>query len=79
MLVPYEKKKKNLKKEIAEIAREYSIPAEEALSIAQAFGIQDIDQEVPPELFRAVAEVMAFVYQLDQFSGNEVKGKKGGK
>ncbi|HDM76886.1 MAG TPA: flagellar biosynthesis protein FlhB, partial [Deltaproteobacteria bacterium] len=24
----------------------------------------DIDQEIPPELYRAVAEVLAFIYRL---------------
>ncbi|MGE5708546.1 MAG: EscU/YscU/HrcU family type III secretion system export apparatus switch protein [Bacteroidota bacterium] len=65
-LVPYQKK--NVSTEIASIAREYGIPLEEAEGIARSLGIQDVDATVPPELFRAVAEVMAFVYQLDQFS-----------
>lgn len=65
-LVPYQKK--NVSTEIASIAREYGIPLEEAEGIARSLGIKDVDATVPPELFRAVAEVMAFVYQLDQFS-----------
>lgn len=53
-------------REIRAVAREYGIPLDEALTIAQGMGIEL--GEVPPELFRTVAEVMAFVHQLDQFT-----------
>ena len=26
----------------------------------------DIDREIPPELYRAIAEVMAYVYRIDE-------------
>lgn len=53
-------------KELMAVAREYGIPMGEAVQIAQGMGI-DLG-EIPPELYRAVAEVMAFVHQLDQFT-----------
>ena len=29
----------------------------------------EIDREIPPELYKAIAEVMAYVYQMDKEKG----------
>jgi flagellar biosynthetic protein FlhB len=57
---------------IREIAREAGVPTVENPPVAQAlYKTVEIGHEIPPELYRAVAEVLAFVYRL---SGERAKG-----
>lgn len=52
-------------KKIREIAREYDIPLVEEKPLARAlFKSVEIGQYIPLELYRAVAEVLAYVYRL---------------
>jgi flagellar biosynthesis protein FlhB len=49
-------------------ARRYAVPLVEAPPLARALHRQvDVDQPVPPALYRAVAEVLAYVWRLDQW------------
>lgn len=51
--------------QIIEIAEQYGIPIIENIPLARAlFRLVRVDQEIPPELYRAVAETLIFVYQL---------------
>lgn len=51
---------------IREIAQEHNVPLLEAPPLARAlYAHTELDQTIPPALFRAVAEVMAYVYQLN--------------
>lgn len=49
---------------ILQIAKEYNIPLKEDPVLVEALSTLDLYQEIPPELYRAVAEVLAFVYRL---------------
>jgi len=49
---------------IVEIAREYGIPIYEDPDLVELLLKVDIGEEIPPELYRAVAEVLAFIYRL---------------
>jgi flagellar biosynthesis protein FlhB len=50
---------------IKEIARENNVPVVENPPVARAlYSAVEIDQEVPPELYVAVAEVFAFIYNM---------------
>ena len=51
---------------IIDIARENHIPLYEDQNLIQVLDALDVDTEIPPELYRAVAEVLAFVYRLDK-------------
>lgn len=52
---------------IKEIARENNIPIVENPPLAQAlFKACDIGKEIPPELYQAVAEILAYVYALNK-------------
>lgn len=52
-------------KKIIEIAKEHSIPVIENPPVARAiFRIVDINASIPPELYKAVAEILIFVYNL---------------
>ena len=54
---------------IKEIAREHNIVMVENKALAQAlYKTTDIGSTIPPELFHAVAEVLAFVYNLKRTS-----------
>lgn len=58
----------HLAQKIREIAAENNVPMLEAPPLARAlFAHCDIDQAVPATLYTAVAEVMAYVYQLNQW------------
>lgn len=49
---------------IREIAREHKIPVIENKPLARALYKQEIGEQVPEELFTAVAEILAYVYRL---------------
>ena len=52
-------------KKIIEIAREHSIPVIENPPVARAiFRMVEINSSIPPELYKAVAEILIFVYNL---------------
>jgi flagellar biosynthetic protein FlhB len=50
---------------IKELGREHDIPTVENVPLARAlYRLVDIDQEIPMELYKAVAEVLAYVYKV---------------
>lgn len=52
---------------IKELAKEHDIPIVENRPVAQAlFASAEVDEYIPEELFRAVAEILAYVYKLKQ-------------
>lgn len=52
-------------KQIIEIAKKHSIPVIENPPVARAlFRLVEVDAEVPPQLYKAVAEILLFVYDL---------------
>lgn len=50
---------------ILEIAREEGIPISEDPDLVGALIQLDFDEEIPPELYKAVAEILAFAYRLN--------------
>ncbi len=53
-----------LAERIKEAGREYDIPRVENVSLARAlYRSVEVDQEIPMHLFKAVAEVLAFVFK----------------
>ena len=52
-------------KKIIGIAREHGVPVIENPPVARAlFKMVDLNQQIPPELYKAVAEILLFVYNL---------------
>jgi flagellar biosynthetic protein FlhB len=52
---------------IAEIARENGVPVLERKPLARAlYALGEVGKEIPVEYFRAVAEILAYVYKLKQ-------------
>jgi flagellar biosynthesis protein FlhB len=59
---------------IREVARDASIPVVEAPVLARAiFYNTKLDEEIPEGLYKAVAQVLAYVFQLRQFSNGRGK------
>jgi flagellar biosynthesis protein len=50
---------------IVAIAKANNIPLYEDKNLAQILEALDLEAEIPPELYRAVAEVLAFIYRLN--------------
>src|SRR5262249_40189539 len=52
----------SLAERILEVARAHNIPVREDKDLVQILSLLDLDREIPPELYRVVAEILAFVY-----------------
>jgi flagellar biosynthesis protein len=50
---------------IIEIAKENNIPIKEDPDLVELLMQIDVDKEIPPELYKVVAEILAFVYRLN--------------
>jgi flagellar biosynthesis protein len=50
---------------IVEIAAEQGIPVREEPALVEALSRLELEQEIPPELFVAVAEVLVWAYGLE--------------
>ncbi len=53
---------------IIEAARENNVPLYEDKNLSQVLEALDLNTEIPPELYRAVAEVLAFIYKLNKMA-----------
>lgn len=52
-------------KKIIEVAQAHNVPLVEEKNLIQILEALDLETEIPPELYRAVAEVLAFIYRLN--------------
>ena len=50
---------------IIEAARIHGVPLYQDKNLVQVLEALDLDTQIPPELYRAVAEVLAFIYRLN--------------
>lgn len=58
---------------IIELAKEHNIPIREDADLVQALAKLDLGEIIPPELYPAVAEVLAYVYRIN---GKKVSRQK---
>ncbi|SEN31024.1 EscU/YscU/HrcU family type III secretion system export apparatus switch protein [Paenibacillus sp. OV219] len=56
---------------ILEKAAENGVPVQQDKSLVEVLSKLDLDQEVPPELYALVAEILSFVYRSDQRAGGK--------
>ena len=56
----------HLAEKMIALAREHQIPLYEDKHLADLLEELDLNVTIPPELYRAVAEVLAFIYRLDR-------------
>ena len=60
---------------IREIAREYEVPVMSSPQLCRAiYHTTELEQEIPHDLFVAVAQILAYLFQLEQF--RKGKGKR---
>ncbi|MBI1388489.1 MAG: type III secretion system protein [bacterium] len=50
---------------IIEIAQAYGVPLYEDPDLVEVLGAIDLGREIPPELYKAMAEVLAFIYRVN--------------
>ena len=51
---------------IEEVAKEWGIPLKEDSQLADYLMALDLYQEIPPELYSVVAEILAFIFSMDR-------------
>ena len=51
---------------IREVARESGVPLKEDSELADYLMALDLYQEIPPELYAVIAEILAFIYSMDK-------------
>ena len=61
-------------KKIIEIAKESGVPVLPDPSLAAMFSKISVGDEIPPEMYEAVAKVLAFVGEMDRRYGEKLRG-----
>ena len=56
----------HIAEKILEIADEYKIPMVEDENLVQLLEALDLNAEIPSSLYKTVAEILAFVYRINQ-------------
>jgi flagellar biosynthesis protein len=59
-----------LGEQIIKLAHEHDIPVHEDAGLAYALSRIPVGEDIPRELYVAVAEVLAFVYYLDEMQSD---------
>ena len=63
-------------KEIKEIAKEHDIPIIENPPVARAiYRLVDVNRQIPPDLYKAVAEILIFVYNSKKEKQEKIKAQ----
>jgi len=63
----------HLAEQILAAAHKNVVPVYQNKTLTGMLMAIDLDREIPPELYRVVAEVLAYVYRIDQRLGNRLK------
>lgn len=50
---------------ILERAKEHGVPVQEDAALVEVLSKLDLDQQIPPELYQLVAEVLTYVYEAE--------------
>ena len=61
---------------ILETAQKNSVPVYQDKTLVNMLMALEIDREIPPELYKAIAEVMAYVYKIDKSHGQIAAAKR---
>ena len=65
------KGKGHVAEHILATAQKNSIPVYQNKTLVNMLMALEIDREIPPELYKTIAEVMAYVYKMDKEKGLE--------
>ena len=55
-----------LAEKILEVAKEHNVPLKQDSQLVEVLSAIDLNREIPPELYKAVAEILAFVYRMSK-------------
>lgn len=56
---------------IIQAAKQNAVPFYQNKTLAGMLMAVDLDREIPPQLYTAVAEVLAYVYRMDERAGKK--------
>ncbi|AIQ64472.1 FhlB domain-containing protein [Paenibacillus stellifer] len=56
--------------EILKRAKESGVTVQEDAALVEVLSKLDLDQQIPPELYQLVAEILSYVYQSDSAAKN---------
>ena len=56
---------------ILQAAKQNAVPIYQNKTLAGMLMAVDLDREIPPQLYTAVAEVLAYVYRMDERAGKK--------
>ena len=56
----------SIAEKIIKLAMEHNIPIKKDPALVEILSRLDIDEEIPPELYKAIAEILAFVYSVNE-------------
>jgi flagellar biosynthesis protein len=59
------KGKGHIAEQIIQVARENDVPLLEDRNLANVLEAMELESKIPAELYRAVAEVLVFIYRLN--------------
>lgn len=60
---------------ILEAAREAGVPVQEDPDLLEVLARVPVGDEIPPELYQAVAEILAFIYRMNAQMGSADAGR----
>ena len=64
----------SIAEKIIKLAVEHNIPIREDPALVQILSRLDIDEQIPPEIYKAIAEILAFVYSVnEQYREKQIK------
>ncbi len=69
--------KGSLAERIIALAQAHNIPIREDRALVETLGALDIGDEIPPLLYKVVAEVLAHVYRVDARAGGRQPSNRG--
>ena len=64
------KGKGKIAENILEKAEEHGVPIQQDPTLVELLGNLDVNETIPEQLYQAVAEVFAFIYQVDRKYGD---------
>lgn len=63
---------------ILQVAREHGVPVREDPDLTEILSVLDVGEEIPAELYQVVAEVLAWVYRLNESARSALPPAKSG-
>ncbi len=66
-----------LAEKIIQLAREHNIPLKEDPKVVELLCALDLNQEIPPELYKAVAQILVFIYGMSKKQPSSASGAGG--